>query len=179
MKRTMTETVATYQVDSLPVNQLPDRYGIGRSAFYERVTALNLQFGKKGNKSIANADQIDRLDALHDHLKRGKGNTIDSFINSLPAHTPQNSQLATIEQSDSTAALLTFTSAILNSQKDPLAHIRSLQEACDRGWLLSSSELAPLLKLNKVIGQTIERYGFTCTRIGRNGIESAWKITQK
>ena len=169
------ETVATYQVDSIPVADLPKRYGIGRSQFYERRDRLGLKFESRGNRSFASGEQVDLLDALHDHIKAG--NTIDSFINSLPTKAPQ-SQLATIEQSDSVTAMLTLTSAILNSQKDPLAHIRSLQEACDRGWLLSSSELAPLLKLNKVIGQTIERYGFICTRAGRNGAESAWKITK-
>ncbi len=169
------ETAATYQVDSLPVNQLPDRYNVGRTAFYERVNALSLQFEKKGNKSIASSKQVDLLDALHDHIK--SGNTIDSFVESLPKTAP-NSQLATIEPSDSVAAILTLTSAILQQRTDPLAHIEALQRACDRGWLLSTSDLAPLLKLSGISGQTIERYGFICTRSGRNGAESAWLITR-
>lgn len=174
----MTETVATYQVDSLLVNGLHDRYDIGKSSFYQRVGALGLKFEKRGIRSIASADQVGQLDALHDHLKT-RGNTIESFVNSLPTKAPQNSQLATVEQFDSTAALLTLTSAILQQRTDPLAYIRSLQEACDRGWLLSSSELAPLLKLAKVPGKEIRRYGFVCTRTGRNGAESAWKITKE
>ena len=110
----MTETTATYQVDSLPVNQLPDRYGIGKSSFYQRVSALGLEFEKRGTRSIAAADQIDQLDALHDHLKK-KGNTIDSFMESLQLPEPENSQL-TVGQSDSMTALLTLTSAILSQR---------------------------------------------------------------
>lgn len=175
----MTETIATYQVDSLPVADLPKRYSIGKSSFYERVSALKLEFEKRGTRSIASADQIDRLDALHDHLKT-RGNTIESFINSLPNPEPENSQLA-IAQSDPSAVVGILASAIIQAsrQADPLAHIQALQKACDHKWLLSSSELALLLKLARVSGQTIERYGFTCTRMGRNGAESAWKITQE
>ena len=173
----MTETVATYQVDSLPVNQLPDRYGIGKSSFYQRVSALGMEFEKRGTRSIASADQVGQLDALHDHLKT-RGNTIESFIELLPNPEPENSPLA-IAQSDSMTALLTLTSAILSQrQTDPLAHLEALQKACDQEWLISSSELAPLLRLTRISGQTIERYGFTCTRVGRNGAESAWKITK-
>ena len=173
----MTETVATYQVDSLPVNQLPDRYGIGKSSFYQRVSALGMEFEKRGTRSIASADQVGQLDALHDHLKT-RGNTIESFIELLPNPEPENSPLA-IAQSDSMTALLTLTSAILSQrQTDPLAHLEALQKACDQEWLISSSELAPLLRLTRISGQTIERYGFTCARVGRNGAESAWKITK-
>lgn len=173
----MTETVATYQVDRLPVADLPKRYGIGKSSFYERVGALKLEFEKRGTRSIASLDQVDRLDALHDHLQK-RGNTIESFIESLP-DAESESGLATTAPSDPMTALLTLTSAILSQrQADPLAHIEALQRACDRGWLISTSELAPLLKLAKLSGQTIERYGFTCTRSGRNGAESAWLITR-
>ena len=175
----MTETVATYQVDRLPVADLPKRYGIGKSSFYERVSALGLEFEKRGTRSIASADQIDRLDALHDHLKT-RGNTIESFTNSLPNPEPENSQLTTTTQSDPSAVISILASAIIQASKqaDPLAHIEALQKACDHKWLLSSSELAPLLKLSRISGQTVKKYGFICTRSGRNGAESAWLITR-
>lgn len=62
---------------------------------------------------------------------------------------------------------------------DPLVRLRLLQEACDQGWLLSTSQLAPLLGVKSLSGQVIERYGFRFTRVGRNGIESAWRIEQQ
>lgn len=176
----MTETVTTYQVDSLPVNQLPDRYNIGRTAFYERVNALNLQFEKRGNKAIASAEQIDQLDALHDHIKAG--NTIESFVASLGEQfTEQSGQLDIA--SNPTVAMLTLAEMIVSripqSQSNPLAHIQMLDEACEKGWKLSTSELCLLLKRSRIAGQEIRRYGFVCTRVGKNGAESAWLIERE
>lgn len=177
----MSETTATYQVDSLPVSKLPDRYEIGRTAFYERVSALKLQFEKRGNKSIATSEQIDRLDALHDHIK--KGNTIAEFVDSLDPEqfTEQSGQIEIA--SNSPAALLTLAEIIVSripqSQPDPLAHIRMLDEACEKCWKLSTSELCVLLKRRSVPGNEVRKYGFVCVRDGRNGNESAWLVTRE
>jgi len=59
---------------------------------------------------------------------------------------------------------------------DPMVNLRSLEEACDRGWLLSTSQLAPLLGLKSLNGKEFCRYGFRFTRVGRNGSESAWRV---
>ncbi|MBD2019255.1 hypothetical protein H6F43_03540 [Leptolyngbya sp. FACHB-36] len=59
---------------------------------------------------------------------------------------------------------------------DPLANLRSLQEACDRGWLLSSSQLAPLVGLKNLGSKDFERFGFKFERAGKNGAEAAWKV---
>jgi hypothetical protein len=59
---------------------------------------------------------------------------------------------------------------------DPLSNLRSIQEACDRGWLLSTSQLAVLLGVKSLSGKTVQRFGFTFTRAGKNGGESAWRV---
>ena len=59
---------------------------------------------------------------------------------------------------------------------DPLANLRAIQEACDQGWLLSTSQLVNLLGVKNLSGQTVERFGFRFTRVGRNGAESAWHV---
>jgi hypothetical protein len=61
---------------------------------------------------------------------------------------------------------------------DPLSNLRSIQEACDRGWLLSTSQLAALLGVKSVSGKQIDRYGFRFTRVGKNGAESAWQVSK-
>lgn len=61
---------------------------------------------------------------------------------------------------------------------DPLANLRMLQEACDRGWLLSSSQLAPLVGLKSLHGKAFERHGFKFVKVGRNGVQSAWKVVR-
>lgn len=62
---------------------------------------------------------------------------------------------------------------------DPLANLKALQEACDRGWLLSSSQLAPLVGLKTLHGKEFERYGFKFVKTGRNGAENAWKVEKQ
>lgn len=167
----MSETIPTYQIDSIPANQLPDRYGIKRSAFYERVALLGLKFEKRSTTAIASADQVGLLDALHDHIRSGQ--TIESFVSSLPK---SESQLATIAENPN-QAIIALVSAIASMQlRDPLAHIEALQKACDMSWLLPSCDLAPLLKLKRLTGDSITRYGFKCDRVGRNGRE--WRIVK-
>jgi hypothetical protein len=65
-------------------------------------------------------------------------------------------------------------------QPDPLANFRSLQEVADRGWLLSTSQLAPLLELKSLPGKAaFDRYGFRFTKAGKNGSETAWKVCRR
>jgi molybdopterin converting factor small subunit len=61
---------------------------------------------------------------------------------------------------------------------DRLANLRAIEEAYEKGWQLSISQLAPLLGLKSLNGSEIQRFGFTFERVGRNGSESAWKITK-
>ncbi len=61
---------------------------------------------------------------------------------------------------------------------DPLANLELLEKACSYKWLLSTSQLAPLLGVKSLTGKEIHRYGFTFTRVGRNGAESAWAIAK-
>jgi hypothetical protein len=64
---------------------------------------------------------------------------------------------------------------------DPVAHLRALEEAYKNGWLLSTRELATLLKLSRGTvrgyGTKFEDAGFVFTRAGqRKGGEVAWSI---
>ena len=174
----MTETIATYQIGSISVADLPDRYSLGRSAFYERVSALSLQFEKKGNKSIATAQQVDLLDALHDHIKLG--NSIESFVESLP--TPESSQLIT--QSDPTAALIALAEAIatrLTPPKTKLAELKEridlLQTLSDRQTPIPSSDLKMVLD-RRSLKKPVTAYGFQATPIGRQSGQTLWQISK-
>ncbi|HEY9662405.1 MAG TPA: hypothetical protein V6C65_28450 [Allocoleopsis sp.] len=66
----------------------------------------------------------------------------------------------------------------LIAPSDPLANLRALEEAYEKGWLLSSSQLAPLVGLKSLHGKAFDRFGFRFTKVGRNGAEAAWKITK-
>jgi biotin operon repressor len=159
---------------------------------------------KQAGKSIFNADQVAVMDRLDVHIKGG--NEIATFPGNPDTPTlsyvsQDNSQLSYRTQdrlprasadgpdvinpaavrSDSAMALALVVDAIAGKLQDlkpddPLANLRSLEEACDRGWLLSTSQLAALLGVKSLSAKEFSRYGFTFTRVGRNGVESSWRI---
>ncbi|NJO74949.1 MAG: hypothetical protein HC833_15005 [Leptolyngbyaceae cyanobacterium RM1_406_9] len=188
----MTETT----VDSLPVAQLPNRYSIARSVLYGRLSELKIETEKRGNKAYVNAQQVDLLDRLHSHIQAG-GTTAEFLVSvglsdrqelGQPRRSAGQSdgQLATVEQSAMLAVLMEAISSRYpqgvvsrtHPDPDPLANLEALEKACRHGWQLSTSQLAQLLGLKTLSGKTIQRYGFTFTRVGRNGPESAWAITK-
>lgn len=161
---------------------------------------------KQGGKSVFNADQIGLMDALDSHLKTS--GTIADFGASdrptgqiEPSYRTQDTQAklkpadpapATFGMGAMIEAIASKVVSILDlrqseqptpqippSAADPLANLKALQEACDRGWLLSSSQLAPLIGLKNLHGKKLERYGFKFVKTGKNGAESAWKVEKQ
>jgi hypothetical protein len=188
----------------LTIKDFEQRYKLTRSNIYNRINGLKdkgyqLEPMKQGTRSIFSAEQGAIMDRLHNHLLAG--NDIGSFPDSdgrvqmsqpversieHPIERITTQQDSMIDRSPATLGVAALVDAIAGKlaeviptpQPDPLADLRRLQEACDQGWLLSTSQLAPLLGLNSLSGQSFERYGFTFTRTGRNGTESAWKINK-
>ncbi|NJR37755.1 MAG: hypothetical protein HC781_01615 [Leptolyngbyaceae cyanobacterium CSU_1_4] len=78
-------------LDRIAVAELPDRYGIKRAAFYERIKPLGLEFEKEGNQTFANANQLALMDGLHDAIKAG---TKAAFLKALDSSTGQVIQSA-------------------------------------------------------------------------------------
>jgi len=189
----MTETT----LDSLPVASLQQRYGISRSVLYERINALQISSEKRGNKAYVNAEQIELLDNLHAFLQNG-GSTADFLASAgLSTLLSGDDQLATQSALFDAKAMAALVVAILqergvaNAQQItpspvaspvaitfPLANLEALERATTNGWLLSTSQLAPLLGLKTLTGKALTRYGFTCQRVGKNGNESAWSVSK-
>lgn len=183
------------QIDRFPVSELPSRYDIKRTALYERLKALDIKPVKQGNKSYVDGNHLQQLDELHTHVLRGGG--ITDFL-PLPEQLPkqlsgeQNEQTGQLAQISQPGALVTLVEVLtsqlvpaivskLTPPPAPLAHLEALEKAYEKEWLLSTSELAQLLKLSP---KTIRRYGdsfseagFTFTRAGtRARQETAWKV---
>lgn len=185
------------EIDSLSIKDLEVRYGVARSNIYNRIDGLkklgyHLEPEKQGNKSIYNADQIALMDSLNEHLKSGEAiATFPTAEGVLPVlqDNPQPSYRTqdrpAIETAPAALGMAAFADAIVTKlieafpqqqYSDPLANLRQLQEACDRGWLLSSSQLAPLLGRKTLPSKDFERFGFLFTKAGKNGSESAWRV---
>ncbi|MCY7282864.1 MAG: hypothetical protein LH679_05350 [Cyanobacteria bacterium CAN_BIN43] len=197
------------QLDSFPVSELQHRYKIVRSAVYTRLEALNIKSEKQRGRAYVNGDQLKLLDALHDHLE--KGGTTSEFVASLADSGQQHlsrgqiekssgqqdlssgqvGQFAITEQHSALAGLIEaiasrlmpMIASQLKPAPDPLASLRGLEEAYRNTWLLSTSELAQLLKLSpktvRSYGDQFEDAGFVFTRAGtRKRGEVAWKISK-
>jgi len=188
------------ELDSLTVKDLEARYGIARSNVYNRLNGLKdkgypVEPEKHGQRSIYNADQVGLMDALDAHIKQGNdiatfpsldGDSDLSYVSRdtvKPSYRTQDS-LTNIDSSvalslvvEALAELSKERTQLLSSaSKDPLANLETLDRVAEKGWQLSTSQLAPLLGLKSLSGQEIRRYGFTCKRVGKNGAESAWSI---
>lgn len=182
------------ELDSLTIKDLEARYGVARSNIYNRINGLKekgyrMEPEKQAGKSIFNADQVAVMDALDSHIKAG--NEIASFPGAdgvAPASygLQDKAELTYRTQDiepkfDQSLMLALMVDAVAGKLQnlqpaDPLVNLRSLEEACDRGWLLSTSQLAQLLGLKSLSGKEFSRYGFRFTRVGRNGAESAWRV---
>jgi biotin operon repressor len=152
------------ELDSLTIKDLEARYGVTRSNIYNRINGLKekgypMDLEKQGGKSILNADQVAVMDRLDAHIKGGNeiatfpGNSDTSNLSYVlqdrrePSYRTQDrSDLINpaAVRSDSATALALVVDAIAGKLQDlkpddPLANLRSLEEACDRGWLLSTS----------------------------------------
>lgn len=176
-------------LDSLPVASLQKRYDIARSVVYERIKALRIETEKRGNKAYVNAQQIELLDNLHAFLKGG-GSTAEflAFTGLSAEQSAEQDEVSALqpagqmamEQMEAIALLVEAIAQRLPTSPpaDPLANLQALEQAAQNGWLLSTSQLAPLLGLKTLSGKELHRYGFTFTRVGKNGAESAWAIAK-
>ena len=68
----MSNNPATYTIDSVPVAGLTNRYGVGRTALYDRLKALGIEPEKRGRSSHISNSQLDQMDQLDLRLKAGE-----------------------------------------------------------------------------------------------------------
>ena len=183
-------------LDRLPVNQLPDRYNLARSAVYKRLDALGIKPERIGNKAYVNAQQIELLDDLHRFINGG-GTTAEfldmrgmssSKDNNSQQFTEQSSGLSTV--TPDFIQLVTTIAAEVASRfqppppdPDPLAYLETLERAAQNGWLLKTSEVAYLLDLSasdiQRCGDRFTEAGFVFTAAGyRSGGEVAWRVSK-
>jgi predicted DNA-binding protein YlxM (UPF0122 family) len=171
-----------------PIRELPERYGIARSAIYVRMKRLNITPHTQGNRSYINANQLELLDDLHDFLAEDSGRNIDDFLRSL------NTFEITQQAFPLTGQLTPQQTRHLGGQSFPElqyqqeSHAAQLRErfelldrAATRGWLLSTSDVALLIGLEPsslVRHQELSRWGFTFVKcVERTGREVNWAVT--
>ncbi|NEU84118.1 MarR family transcriptional regulator [Nostoc sp. UIC10630] len=195
------------KLDRVPVAQLPDKYGIVKSVIYDRINRLGIKPTKIGNKSYVSGEQLELLDQLDAHMKAGgsmadfadqyarqSGGQSEYFDSGIESASQPDGQLTVAgltasqfgQLSQVIEGLVTRLIPAIVRQlpllaSDPVAHLRALEEAYKNGWVLSTRELATLLKLSPSTvcryGSKFEDAGFVFTRAGqRKGGEVAWSV---
>ncbi len=161
---------------------------------------MKIESEKLGKKAYVNAEQLQRLDDLHSHLQ--KGGTTGEFLKQRQKkgtgqsktnnRTDENEALfqnssgqITLAQPGAIVALVeAVVKRLVPSSGSRLSYLRELEEAYEKGWLLSTTEIASLLgfspKTIREYGKEFEDAGFVFTRVGtRKRGEIAWAIGKK
>ncbi|MEN9216833.1 MAG: hypothetical protein Q6K90_05875 [Gloeomargarita sp. HHBFW_bins_162] len=193
------------QIDSFPVELLEDRYQLGHNALYNRLKGLGIRPFKVSRRAYITAQELARLDQLHAHLQQG--GTISDFLAQeppAPAELSFNNRTeipvnlthligtvadavagAVVTSMRSTAGVIADAVASRLTQlqpTDPLEYLRTLEEAHRNGWILSTSEVAHLLRVApRTItehGEMFDDSGFVFVRVGRKRGEVAWQVAK-
>lgn len=178
-------------VDRIPVAALIQRFGKTK-LYTQYLKPLGITPIRDGNSSYVTPSESELIDAYHEAKGRGK-QAAEDFLAQLDQSfrdVSERSELATNRDMPASYSLQTLLAdgrllQLLEVmarhfavQTNPLANLEAIERAYERGWLLSSSQLAPLLGVRKLAKSRIERFGFVFERVGRNGSESAWKISR-
>jgi hypothetical protein len=67
--RSMNTPVA--ELDWVPIKDLSQQYGVSKTAFYNRLTALGVEPMKRGTKSYISSQQLELLNELHQYMHSG------------------------------------------------------------------------------------------------------------
>lgn len=166
------------------IPQLQQRYGLSsRQSVYNRIEHLE-KLGLERNLEEPSRF-LRELDSLHVYLQQKgaqmEGYTLDGQTAKVQVVEPERDGLSSgLDKSngqrfnsDVLSLLDLFAARLASAPTDPLLPQRQLQDACDRGWQLSTSQLRAILGARPRPG---DRYGFQLQRVGRIGKESAWSV---
>lgn len=189
-------------LDRFFVSNLPERYSITKTALFERMDILVIKPQRWGGNAYVSSCQLSILDDLDIYIKNG-GAFSDFNKHGQRISDEQSKQLAVYSVSSPVPSVLSglptlikkvfeflvdclvllFASLQASKAGMCLAHLRELEEAYEKCWLLSTSEISDLLSLSastvRGYGNSFEEAGFIFTRAGnRSRGEIAWKISK-
>lgn len=181
-----------------PVSKLKERYQIGKQAEINRRKHLKIKPLKKDGTNYITKEELDLLDSLDQYLKETGGKMSDFSpkstglaVESSGGHTGLDSVDSTeveyqeaklIENNpddqnlDNNWNLLIETLAKnLQPARSPLQHWRELEEASEKGWLLTTSQVKELAGA-KPKGEKWQRGSFLFTKASKIGSQTAWLV---
>ncbi|MEM9808510.1 MAG: hypothetical protein AAF959_24890 [Cyanobacteria bacterium P01_D01_bin.56] len=174
------------QETDFPVSQLMERYGLVRSQVYTRINTLKAKNPKlapfrAGVRSYVSETVLACLDEVH-RLINEEGLTTGEAADIVAGSADQSAADSTeqedgmsggCEVSPKKAPLIAIQRAL---QTEPLARYEMLDKIADRGWQLPTSELALLLGIKELSGESFECYGYRFIREGEIDSEPTWRV---
>ncbi len=184
---------------NLTIKELLERYNLRqRQSIYNWCKASKIELNKdESGRAYATPSQIALLDQLAEHMKK-PGANLSNFIpvsktkidtavdivvdNKIDGYKGDNK----LQQIDP-YLLGEITSqigiAIANhlSSSSPLRHNRELEEAAEKGWLLTTAEVRTLIgvKPHTAKGEiTYKRGCWSFSKAGRMGNQTAWRVSK-
>ena len=179
-----------------PVAELRDRYGIGKQAEINRRKHLGIKpFRIEGSYYITE-EQLKTLDALDYWLTEQGGKMADfdpnTMVDSLESSggitrldsidsRPIESQEARLIESEEAkpepewGPLIELLAEKMQPKESPIQNWRELEEAADKGWLLTTSQVHQLVGA-KPKGIQWHRGSFVFSKAGKIGREAAWIV---
>lgn len=147
-------TDATYELNT---RQSAERYGCSSnySTFHNRMTKLGIRPERRGRQSFLNQEQIKLLDRLDTHLKQG--GTFSNFVIEEGEAQPLtiNTEETKITQAKSSAPIafgnaeiITALQAIATSNHDILTPQKTLKEAVENQYLLTTIQVSQILNMS-------------------------------
>lgn len=188
-------------MEKYSIKELQNRYGLKtRQSVYDRVKAVDVVLLKEGNKSYVTEDAITILDQLQEHLNLGGSiktftptvktrlhspiDSVNSQLDSLTVNSQIDSVNTQLDTKEKYVQLELFEITIEEVVKkvvekvvpsNPINHWEKLDQARERGYILTSKEVAQLLG-TKPKGKEWIRGAFKFIRFGKIGNQSAWKV---
>ncbi len=165
----------------ISIADLAARYSVSRQQAHARIKAAGIQPTKRGNRSFFTDSDVAALDEQHRRLREGFSlrDTVNQEVIDVSPVSQVDSQLTVPEPNALAAFAEVLASAISQSSVKSTSALqvnRDLHEAAERGYLLSSKQLAACLGIQSAtthgFNQVEHRAGFTLERAGRG----VWKV---
>ena len=181
----------------MKVKQLLERYNLKtRQSLYDRLKALGITLAKNDlGHNYATPEQIELLDELNEHLQK-PGSTLANFTPVTKTEiAPVDSTVDTRidrqldiredtqidTQIDNRLEVLMGAIAARMQPPSLLWHNKELEEAAEKGWLLTTAEVRQLISVKPKTSKGEKVYKRGCwlfQKAGKIGSQTAWRVSK-
>lgn len=149
-----------FQIDQMRAKQVADRYSIQYTSLHNRMTKLVIKPKRQGRESYLVSSDIELLDRLDEHLKSNgtfenfaieQGDAVPFVIDksSSSSITKYKTAFNTSIQSIQQDGLVEALALIARAQYDVPTPQKTLKEATEEGFLLTSEQIGSILGYTK------------------------------